>query len=60
MASKKQRFDKEHEIYIQGKKAGKSDLEIKRDLGWSYPIMRRHQALAYEEGMDPLKIQMKL
>ena len=55
MASKKQKFDKEHEIYIQEKIAGKSDLEIMRDLGWSYPILRRHQALAYEDGIDSYK-----
>lgn len=55
MASKKQKFDKEHEIYIQGKIAGKHDLEIMRDLGWSSPIMRRHQARAYEDGIDSFK-----
>lgn len=55
MASKKQKFDKEHEIYIQGKIAGKHDLEIMRDLGWSSPIMRRHQARAYEDGIDSFR-----
>lgn len=55
MASRKQKFNEEHNIYLHEKAAGKSDLEIKRDLGWSYPIMRRHQALAYEEGIDSFK-----
>ena len=55
MASRKQKFDEEHTIYLHEKVAGKSDLEIKRDLGWSDPIMRRHQARAYEDGIDSFK-----
>ena len=55
MASRKQKFDEEHNIYLHEKGAGKSDLEIKRDLGWSDSIMRRHQATTYEDGIDSFK-----
>ena len=50
MPSRKQKFNSEHLVYIQEKTNGKSDLEIKRHLGWSDAILKRHQASAFADG----------
>ena len=40
MGTFKQKFDDHHKLYIQKLEEGASDLEIKRELSWSYPQLR--------------------
>lgn len=50
MGTFKQKFNEEHEQYIQKLGAGASDPEIMREMGWSSQQLRRHQAQAFIDG----------
>lgn len=50
MGTFKQKFDEEHEKYIQKLEEGVSDPEIMREMGWSSQQLRRHQAQAFIDG----------
>lgn len=50
MGTFKQKFDEQHEKYIQKLEEGISDPEIMREMGWSSQQLRRHQAQAFIDG----------
>lgn len=50
MGTFKQKFDKQHELYIQKLEEGTSDPEIMREMSWSPQQLRRHQAQAFIDG----------
>ncbi|MEG6502952.1 MULTISPECIES: hypothetical protein [unclassified Desulfovibrio] len=50
MGTFKQKFDEQHEKYIQKLEEGISDPEIMREMSWSPQQLRRHQAQAFIDG----------